>query len=757
MAQQVLNNGESGLIARTKINENTTELYSLNSANVKTFGAVGDGITDDTDAIYLAIADAKTNGNGVVYFPQGTYLITRALFMSSNMQFVGASGATITKPLAVTQTLQAQVEIGDTTLEVSDGSAFTVGYDIYFHDMTDISPANGTNAVITDITGNIITFDSYRSEGSKSQEPIGSVVTQSFPMITTSAFIEDAENIIINNLTLDGNKAVDEPHAWVIAPIHIDPQSYGPYKQKYNRIINNTVQNSATDGISTQAGQDIWIQNNRVIDCVGKGIHIGTTIDKVFVDHNVIERCEDCGMFYCYGITKVTFTNNILVDNAVGINGLDVDGDETIISNNIFQSNRRTHISMSGCSGAVINNNVFRQEYDTGNGITIIEAYNSNNILINDNMCVVYGNDLHYVFSFIKITGGNYINICDNYLDLYNDGVSSVDTVIDVVPLGATPSKNINIIGNIIKSGKGAVDLENVEKCIINDNQMQTVDGTWSVRIDSDCADILLNNNIIEAQILDEGTRTIINDVCQGDFGGLLPDPRNFISGTIVIDTSNDQILQLENDGVSWFNITNNKLSSLEFQYQEGTENVTFIEGYDPVPLGTSLTKGASYMDVYCDPITYSGAELSVISQTQIDLTDVDLLYIDWELFGDYSGYDYVYFYATDDATGETYTLFLTNRHQFGRKWSTLDVSTLSGNYYIGVNIDPQAVNTLRIYNIGYLDLTKSNVIDLPLGEEYTPASATATGVKGQVKWDNGYLYVCVDTDTWKRAAIATW
>ena len=38
-----------------------------------------------------------------------------------------------------------------------------------------------------------------------------------------------------------------------------------------------------------------------------------------------------------------------------------------------------------------------------------------------------------------------------------------------------------------------------------------------------------------------------------------------------------------------------------------------------------------------------------------------------------------------------------------------------------------------------------------------TPASATATGTRGDVVTDSGYIYVCTATDTWKRAAITTW
>lgn len=38
-----------------------------------------------------------------------------------------------------------------------------------------------------------------------------------------------------------------------------------------------------------------------------------------------------------------------------------------------------------------------------------------------------------------------------------------------------------------------------------------------------------------------------------------------------------------------------------------------------------------------------------------------------------------------------------------------------------------------------------------------TPASATATGVSGTICRDANFIYVCVATDTWKRAALSTW
>jgi len=32
-----------------------------------------------------------------------------------------------------------------------------------------------------------------------------------------------------------------------------------------------------------------------------------------------------------------------------------------------------------------------------------------------------------------------------------------------------------------------------------------------------------------------------------------------------------------------------------------------------------------------------------------------------------------------------------------------------------------------------------------------------ATGTAGQFSWDSNYIYVCVDTNTWKRVALETY
>lgn len=45
----------------------------------------------------------------------------------------------------------------------------------------------------------------------------------------------------------------------------------------------------------------------------------------------------------------------------------------------------------------------------------------------------------------------------------------------------------------------------------------------------------------------------------------------------------------------------------------------------------------------------------------------------------------------------------------------------------------------------------------VPLITNRTPSSASDTGVKGQIAWDSDYIYICTDTDQWRRIAHATW
>jgi hypothetical protein len=90
-------------LTATRAESGATAVPVLNKlrdiVSIKDFGAVGDGVTDDSAALTAAIA-SFTNGGGTVFFPQGEYIINSAVLIDpavgrdfvANINFKGAGG-----------------------------------------------------------------------------------------------------------------------------------------------------------------------------------------------------------------------------------------------------------------------------------------------------------------------------------------------------------------------------------------------------------------------------------------------------------------------------------------------------------------------------------------------------------------------------------------------------------------------------------------------------------------------------------------
>ena len=90
---------------------------------------------------------------------------------------------------------------------------------------------------------------------------------------------------------------------------------------------------------------------------------------------------------------------------------------------------------------------------------------------------------------------------------------------------------------------------------------------------------------------------------------------------------------------------------------------------------------------------------------------------------------------------------------------STLEVaSTISCIEGIKVGGDLTVDGTASVTGVIYGAVEIITVGDtIRIETQKTPASATATGTKGDIVHDTNYIYVCTATDTWKRTAISTW
>ena len=63
---------------------------------------------------------------------------------------------------------------------------------------------------------------------------------------------------------------------------------------------------------------------------------------------------------------------------------------------------------------------------------------------------------------------------------------------------------------------------------------------------------------------------------------------------------------------------------------------------------------------------------------------------------------------------------------------------------------DPSGNASVRTVNFSTLsaNIVLSNSV---------PATASSNGIAGTIRFDSGYIYVCVANNTWKRATLSTW
>ena len=139
---------------------------NLKIVNVKSYGAKGDGVTDDTEAIQAAIDAAVAVGGGIVFVPVGHYKITGNIQVKDNVSLIGAGyGSWIENVTAIgfARCVVATGNIGDITN--SNGiyaettyniNAVTVGN----MSVTLVSPLDASNFSVGDIVA-IMSYETW--------------------------------------------------------------------------------------------------------------------------------------------------------------------------------------------------------------------------------------------------------------------------------------------------------------------------------------------------------------------------------------------------------------------------------------------------------------------------------------------------------------------------------------------------------------------------------------------------------------------
>jgi hypothetical protein len=118
--------------------------------------------------------------------------------------------------------------------------------------------------------------------------------------------------------------------------------------------------------------------------------------------------------------------------------------------------------------------------------------------------------------------------------------------------------------------------------------------------------------------------------------------------------------------------------------------------------------------------------------------------------------------YASN-PTGNSYTLPTATTSILGGVKIDGTSITINGSGVITANNTytlPQAgISSLGVLGGVKVDgstITINNGV-ISSGAISAPATATSVGIQGQIAYDSTYIYICIATNTWKRAALSTW
>lgn len=379
--------------------------------NVKDFGAVGDGMHDDSGAINLANSAAVALGGGYIYVPPGTYLIQSMITLGSTSQAnvpitLGGAGAELT-------TLFAGPGInGGTSLIMVANAQYT---------------ATGTTPVQESIYIEKIGFNANAASnprmGQTFRGPIYLKLVQNCGVSDCEIFNSSNYGILISGDETHG----DWPSSTIIN-----------FQILRNHINLNSTKNPTNVGvlsIRVEGANVGLIQGNTIGDAnlttatTGSAIYCPGSSD-IDISDNYIATCNN-------GITANSSTDVVISNNRiVGPNGYGI------------TTTAGTEGGNSGVNNLAITGNTIVGAI--GSGIRVSSAGGgsatfSKNFGVSGNVIVMASNTTGPYGIHIEASQGS---ICGNTVDL--GGTANAGIAVDSSSAGVLPNGFLTITGNTI-------------------------------------------------------------------------------------------------------------------------------------------------------------------------------------------------------------------------------------------------------------------------------------------------------------------
>jgi hypothetical protein len=250
-----------------------------------------DLVGHDDKVIQAAVDYVARLGGGTVKLLPGTYTLRNSVYLPSRIRILGSGPeSVITKIPSRTVTLAEDSDWYDQEVTLANGGDFRVGDGVVLRgDNPDDNAKNVIKRTIVARSGNRLKLNTglLRNLWLAGQPSCASI----FPLLTS----ESAEDVVIEHLTLDGNRDQNE---------HLDGNYTGCIFLQYCRrfvIRGVTARRYNGDGISFQVCHDVTVENCHCHDNADLGVHPGSGSQRPRIIGNRLER-NRIGLFWCWGV-----------------------------------------------------------------------------------------------------------------------------------------------------------------------------------------------------------------------------------------------------------------------------------------------------------------------------------------------------------------------------------------------------------------------------------------------------------------------
>ena len=501
----------------------SVESVLRDTVSVKDFGAVGDGVTDDTAAIQAAI----NTGEAIVSLAGGTYRVDSTITIRSDLILedgtldfgnatAGDTCLSADGTRTETQALTGNATEGDQTLTVADSSAYSE-HDWLLIDSTAVWDASNTSSPI----GEIVQVDSQAA----------GVITVRGGVMDSYATADSAQvrlitpikDVTLRNVTILGNDT--------------DNNSLTGFRIAYGTNINVescTFKKLSGTGISLISCWLSRVTNSFFQDAYDAGSGYGVAISSAVQDVVI----SDCSFeFMRHSVShgtasghpgigrRLLITDNNVVSSAPATGGSGGDAidthaasEEVHITNNTVANSSGSAINIECTSGVVTGNTIIDSTY---NGIHYHnESDREGYIVISDNrirrtrgVAAIRSSQGSRGTTTIQRDvqiSGNYIDDCDDYgilIDRSNADneclTVSDNTIRDAVnPLYCINSNQVNISGNTIVGSILVESALNIRTCdgvtITGNNITAGCSGSYDLVFISDTNDAVVSGNTFD-------------------------------------------------------------------------------------------------------------------------------------------------------------------------------------------------------------------------------------------------------------------